>query len=305
MAAWGTRSALVRLADGRASQALPVALALGFLLAFVGYPIIYTILMSFQEVRIGNLRLFWRPLAGLDNFTALISDPSFWRIARNTLFFVGGNVVLQLTIGFALALFFAVGFPGAAFFRGLLLVGWVMPPMVIGAVFKWMMSTRAGIINEGLINTGLTAKPVPWLISTDLSLLSVTLANVWFGVPFAMILIAAGLSQLPRELYEAANLDGAGAWRRFRYVTLPLMTPTLLAVGALTTIYTLRAFDLVWVMTQGGPVDSSNIFPIWSYMFSFQLFRFGQGAAVAVLMFVAVIGVGLLYVRTLRREVAA
>lgn len=287
--------------DRRPEGAL-VVLALTFLAVFVGYPVLYNLLMSFQEVRLANLRITWRPWAGFDNYLALAADPSFWRISANTFLFVGANVVLQVGIGFALAMFFNLGFPGAGFLRGFMLAGWIMPPMVIGAVFKWMLSSRSGIVNEGLATLGLIAEPIPWLVSPALSLTSVIIANVWFGTPFAMILIAATLSQLPGELYEAAKLDGASAWQRFRYVTLPLMTPTLLAVSALTTIYTLRAFDLLWTMTGGGPVDSSTIFPVWSYIFSFQLFRFGQGAAVATLMFAVVVVIGILYARSLRTE---
>ena len=115
-----------------------------------------------------------------------------------------------------------------------------------------------------------------------------TLANIWFGMPFSMILIAAALTAIPQEQYEAAALDGAGAFARFRYITLPALKPTLLAVACLVTIYTMRAFDLIFAMTQGGPLDSSNVLPLLSYQFSFQQFQFGLGAAIGTFAFVIV-----------------
>ena len=123
-----------------------------------------------------------------------------------------------------------------------------------------------------------------------------------FGTPFSMILIAAGLTGIPEEQYEAAALDGAGPVARFNHITLPALWPTLLAVSCLVTIYTMRAFDLIWTMTHGGPVDSSNIFPVWAYRLSFELFDFGGGAAVSTLMLVVVFIVALIYVRSVRAE---
>ena len=131
-----------------------------------------------------------------------------------------------------------------------------------------------------------------------------TIANVWFGTPFAMILIAAGLTSIPEEQYEAASLDGAGPVARFVYITLPALWPTLVAVACLVTIYTMRAFDLIFAMTQGGPLDASNVLPLLSYQLSFQRFHFGVGAAVGSFSFIIVLAVAVLYVRTLRREAA-
>ena len=147
--------------------------------------------------------------------------------------------------------------------------------------------------------------PVHWLSDPAVSLLSVIVANIWFGMPFSMILIAAGLTGIPGELYEAAALDGAGPLSRFRFITLPALAPTLLAVACLVTIYTMRAFDLIFVMTEGGPLDSSNVLPVMSYQFSFGLFHFGPGAAIGTFAFVIVFAVALLYVRTLGREAQA
>jgi multiple sugar transport system permease protein len=223
-------------------------------------------------------------------------------VLRNTAAFVGLNVALQCIGGLAVALFFQQQFPGASFLRGLVLAGWILPPLVIGAVWKWLLASDNGVLNYALQSIGLLDGPVFWLSDPSTSLIAVTMANVWFGLPFNMILIAAGLAGIPRDLYEAAALDGAGAVRRFMSITLPLLRPTLYALVALSTIYTMRAFDLIWTMTHGGPVDSSNIFPVWSYRLSFEVFDFAGGAAISTLMLLVVFLVALVYVRSVRAE---
>jgi len=270
--------------------------AVGFLAFFVGYPIVANLVISVQEVTLGNIASWNRPFIGLDNYREVIADPVFRQVVLNTLVFTAANVALSCLLGLALALFFDLGFPGAAFLRGLLLLGWILPPMVVGAVFKWLLATEYGLVNAAI------GARVHWLSDPDMALLAVTAANVWYGTPFSMILIAAGLAGIPQELYEAAAIDGAGRARRFWRVTLPMLMPTLLAVLALSTVYTLRVFDLIWTMTRGGPVDSTNILPLWSFLNSFELFKFGHGAAIACLSLLLVLLVGLLYVRSLRGE---
>ena len=273
-----------------------------FLAAFIGYPIIYNLVMGLQEVNVGNLRSMDRPFVGLSNYDKLLNDPLFWVVARNTATFVIGNVALQCIGGLGLALYFAQRFPGAGWLRGVILSGWMMPPLVIGAVWKWMLTSDNGVVNFALQSLGLISNKIYWLSDPDMSLISVMAANIWFGLPFNMILIAAGLAGIPQDILEAAALDGAGAVRRFFSITLPLLAPTLYALVALTTIYTMRAFDLIWTMTHGGPVDSSNIFPVWSYRLSFEVFDFGTGAAISSAMLVIVFFVALVFVRSVRAE---
>ena len=273
-----------------------------YLLAFVGFPVAYNVLMSVQKVTLGNIATLTRPFVGLDNYVRVIGDPLFPAVLQNTLVFVVGNVALQFLAGLALALFFARSFPGASFFRGLILAGWILPPLVIGAVWKWLLASDNGIINDALRGLGVMSEPLYWLSDPATSLIGVTLANVWFGVPFNMILLAAGLAGLPQDVYEAAALDGAGPVRRFFALTLPMLRPVIYALLALSTVYTMRAFDLIWTMTHGGPVDSSNIFPVWSYHLSFELFDFSGGAAISTMMLVVVFGASLIYVRSVRAE---
>jgi multiple sugar transport system permease protein len=276
-----------------------------YLFALVAFPVTYNIVMSLQDVTLGNLTTWLRPWVGLDNYREVIADPSFRAVALNSLIFVGANVVAQIGLGLAVALFFSQRFPGVHFLRGLLLAAWMLPALVVGALWKWLFATQYGVVNFVLVVLGFVREPVHWLADPSLSLLSVTIANVWFGMPFSMILISAALTGIPLEPYEAAQLDGAGPVQRFRYITLPALAPALFAIACLTTIYTMRAFDLILAMTGGGPLDSSNVLPLFSWQFSFQQFRFGIGATIGTFAFLIVFAVALAYVRTLNQEAQA
>src|SRR6516165_5662095 len=280
-------------------------LPLIFLFALIGFPIVYNLLMSVQEVNIGNLADLSRPFVGLDNYAQVMADPAFRKVALNSLIFVSANMVGQIGLGLAAAMFFARRFPGAHFMRGVLLSPWILPALVVGALWKWIFATEYGLANHVLMGLSLIIRRVNWLSDPSLSLLSVTIANIWFGMPFSMILIAAALTGIPLEPYEAAALDGAGPVQRFRYITLPALAPALFAIACLITIYTMRAFDLILAMTGGGPLDSSNVLPLFSWQFTFQQFRFGVGAAIGTFAFIIVFAVALLYVHSLRREAEA
>jgi multiple sugar transport system permease protein len=273
-----------------------------FLLALIGFPVVYNLLMSVEDVNIGNIVDLVRPFVGLDNYAQVLADPAFHKVVINSFVFVSANMVAQLGLGLMVAMFFAQRFPGAQFMRGVLLSPWILPALVVGALWKWIFATEYGLANHALSGLWLIGRPLNWLSDPSVSLLSVTLANIWFGMPFSMILIAAALASIPREHYEAAELDGAGALARFRFITLPALKPTLLAVACLVAIYTMRAFDLIFTMTGGGPLDSSNVLPLLSYQFSFQQFQFGVGAAIGTFAFVIVLVVALIYVRTLDKE---
>ena len=235
----------------------------------------------------------------------MIADATFRKVFVNSLVFVGVNVVGQVSLGLLAALFFAETFAGAHFLRGLLLATWMLPGLVVGALWKWMFASQYGVVNFVLATLHLTGGPVHWLSDPAVAMTAVNIAHVWYIMPFSMILIAAALTAIPQELYEAAALDGAGPVARFRYIVLPALKPTLLAVACLVTIYSMRAFDMIFALTQGGPLDSSNVLPLLSYQFSFQQFKFGIGAAVGTFAVVFVFAVALVYVRTLKHEARA
>ncbi|MBI3514152.1 MAG: sugar ABC transporter permease [Proteobacteria bacterium] len=273
-----------------------------YLLAMIGVPIVYNLAMSVQEVTLGNIAAFARPFVGLDNFTDSLADPIFRRVLHNSVVFVLVNVAGQVGIGTIAAACFAGGFPGASTMRGLLLAAWILPGLVVGTVWKWMFATQFGVVNFVLSALGLIGTPVHWLSDPATSMTALNIAHIWFGIPFSMILVAAALTNIPGELYEAASLDGAGPLRRFRYITLPAIAPALFAVACLVAIASLRAFDVIFALTQGGPLNSTNVLPLLSYQASFQDFEFGRGAAIGSFAFVMVFGVALVYVRTLKSE---
>ena len=291
------------LFDSRFVPLLLVAGCILFLLVFVGYPIFYNIIMSFQDVRLGNIRNLSRPFVGIANYHAILDDPIFLEVTGNTIVFVASSVVLQVGFGLLLALFFNLDFPGAGWMRGTVLAGWILPPLVIAGIFRWLFSTNGGVVNEILRFAGLVGRPISFLPSPETAMPVVVLTNVRIGAPFAMILMSAALFELPKELYEAAALDCASARQRFLNITWPLMRPTIYAVLSLCTIYALRTFDVIWGLTAGGPVDATTTFAIWSYKLSFGGFHFGQGAVIAALMFVCILFAALFYNRSLRAEV--
>jgi multiple sugar transport system permease protein len=279
-----------------------LALPMVYVIGLIGFPIVYNLIMSFQSVTIGNLATLIRPLAGFDNYAIALADAAFRTAFVNSVIFVLANVVGQIGIGLLVALFFAQNFAGSQFLRGLMLSTWLIPGLVTGALWKWMFASEYGVANFALTAVGAIGTPIHWLSDPAVALTAVTIANIWHGMPFSMLLIAAALTSIPQEQYEAAVMDGAGPIARFRFITLPAITPTLLAVACLVTIYSMRAFDLILAMTHGGPVNASNVLPLLSYQFSFEQFRFGVGAAVASFAFVIVFGVALIYVRTLNKE---
>src|SRR5688500_1440571 len=155
----------------------------------------------------------------------------------------------------------------------------MLPTVVSGSLFRWMLDGDFGVVNYALRELSLIDSNRYWLIDPDTALAGTILANIWVGIPFNMVLLLAGLQNIPVTLYEAASVDGANAWQRFRSLTLPLMRPVALSVLLLGIIYTFKVFDLVYVMTGGGPVDATNVLPIQTYKLSFTFFRFGEGAA--------------------------
>jgi multiple sugar transport system permease protein len=279
-----------------------LALPMLYLLAMIGLPIVYTLIMSLQEVTLGNIADVLRPFVGLDNYREALADDVFRQVLRNSAIFVVVNVIGQVGLGTVAASCFAGGFPGANTMRGLLLAAWILPGLVVGTIWKWMFATQYGVVNYVLATLHIGNGPIHWLSDPSMSMTALNIAHIWFGMPFSMILIAAALSNIPNEHYEAAAIDGAGAIRRFRYITLPAIAPALIAVTCLVIIGSLRAFDVIFSLTQGGPLNSTNLLPLLSYQASFQDFAFGRGAAIGSFAFVIVFAVALVYVRTLDRE---
>ena len=278
---------------------LPAAL---YMVVLVGYPIVSNFVLSFQDVTTTTLSQAAKPFVGLRNYQDLFADGVLRTSVGNTFVFTLGCLVLQFGIGFALALFFNRESGLAKTVRGVLMVPWMIPMTVTALIFKFMFSSNVGIVNQALQGIGIISKPIEWLLQPGTAMFSLILANTWIGIPFNMILLSTGLTTIPREVREAAAIDGASAPQAFFRITVPMLKPVIESVLVLGFIYTFKVFDLVFVMTNGGPVNSTHLLSTYSYKLSFTLFKYSQGAATANILFVILLIVSLLYLAFVYRD---
>lgn len=276
--------------------------ALLYMVLLIGYPIVYNIILSFQNVTAMTLAKGNYSFIGLDNFRALLDDPVFKPAFLQTITYTLGSLLIQFIIGFLLALFFNEGFSFAKPIRGLIVISWILPVTVTALNWKFMFAEGNGIINALLLKLHIIDLPIGWLINGKTAMWGLIIANSWIGIPFNMLLLTTGLSNIPESLYEAANIDGASVFQRFTKITLPLLKPTMMSVLVLGFIYTFKVFDLVYVMTAGGPVNATEVMSTYSYKLSFSFYRFGQGAAAANILFVCLFAIALLYLKTVSNE---
>jgi multiple sugar transport system permease protein len=293
----------IRLRSFAARRYLFVLPAVIFLLIFFAYPVADNVVTSFQDVGIASFVSGNAPFVGFANYSHVLQTLVFQEAARNTALFAVFSIVFQFSIGLVLALFFNRLFPLARTIRALILIPWLLPVVVTATAFKWLFAEPNGVVTY-LLGTILHVIPAhtAWLADPQLALPVAIVANIWIGVPFDMVLLHSGLQGISQEIYEAAAIDGAGRWTRFWHVTLPLLRPVIAVLLMLSVVYTVKVFDVVYVLTGGGPADATQLFSILSYQLSFTDFLFGQGAAVGNIMvlIVLVFAVGYLYV--LRRE---
>jgi len=268
-----------------------------YMLVFVGYPIIRNIILSFQDVTAGNLVRGEKHFIALENYISLFKDGVFRQSLGNTLMYTLLCLVLQFVIGFALAIFFSKNFSVAKPIRGILLVPWMIPITVTALIFKLLFATDIGVLNYILRSLHLISKNIEWLTTPKTAMFALICANVWIGIPFNMILISTGLTTIPKELYESASIDGAGKFQSFWKITLPLLRPTIESVLVLGFIYTFKVYDLVYVMTSGGPVNSTHMLSTYSYKLSFEMFQYSKGSAVANVLLVILMIVGAFYLK--------
>lgn len=273
-----------------------------YMLVFVGYPILNNIVLSFQDVTVKNLAGGVKEFVGLKNYIEIFHDDVFIHAIFNTLIFTVSCLVVQFIIGFALAVFFNQNFGLSKVIRGLLMMPWMIPITVTALIFKFIFGTDVGILNFALQSLGLIQENVEWLTTPGTAMLAVVFANIWIGIPFNMILIATGLTTIPQELYESASIDGAGKIQKFIRITVPLLRPTIESVLILGFIYTFKVFDLVYVMTSGGPVNSTHMLSTYSYKLSFEMFKYSKGSAVANVLFLILLVVSMFYLKTTTKE---
>ncbi|MCG8481378.1 MAG: sugar ABC transporter permease [Spirochaetales bacterium] len=291
--------------DGNASERraglMFVSPAVLFIVAFIAYPTIYNIALSFRDISVTNL-LGDQPFIGLANYVRALRSDVFRVSLGNTFVYTAGSIFFQFVIGFALALYFARPFPGAAYIRGLLMVSWLLPLVVTGILWRWILAGDSGLVNVVLMRLGVLEAPIFWFNQGGTAMRSVIVANIWVGVPFNMVLLATGMLTLPTDVYEAAIIDGATTVQRFLFITVPLLRPTIVAVVTLGFIYTFKAFDLILVMTGGGPVNATELLSTLAYRETFDNFNFGYGSAVANLLFLILLFAGVIYLHAVAAE---
>jgi multiple sugar transport system permease protein len=276
--------------------------ALIFMVVFIGYPTIQNILLSLKNVDVFN---FARPeiqeYVGFDNYRELLTgaDSILLKAVGNTLVFTIASIFFQFIIGFGLALFFNQKFPGCKFFRGIVMISWILPVTVVGLLFKFMFAATGGIVNQFLMFIGIIRRPVEWLLNGGTAMAAIVTANIWIGIPFNMILILTGLTTIPAEIYESANIDGAGKLRQLFAITVPMIKPAIMSVLTLGFVYTFKVFDLAWVMTKGGPVNATQLVSTYAYRLSFEELLFSRGAASANVLFIILLVMGFFYIRTI------
>ncbi len=249
------------------------------LLGFVGYPFLYAIVIAFTNRVVGNAG-HW---VGLANFRYLVQSPDFQASVWNTLTLVVASDACKLVVGLSLALLVNQKLPGRGLFRSLLMLPWAMPAFVVFLVWRVVYQPIGGGLNLVLTATGLHPGIVDWLGERSTAMPAVIAATIWRGFPFWFISILAALQTIPAEQYEAARVDGANAWQRFRAVTFPGIRQVVIVTTLLSSIWTANAFENVWLLTQGGPSNATIVFPVLAYL-GMQTQQLGQAAAVSVAM---------------------
>ncbi|WP_144184127.1 carbohydrate ABC transporter permease [Elioraea rosea] len=269
-----------------------LAAGLAVTVAFVLVPVGHAIVLSLQQA---DSFISTPRFVGLANYARVLGEEAFWRAAGNGLIYSGLSIVLQVLLGLGFAMVLNEAFPGQRLVRGLAVLPYLLPTVVVALTFQWMTDGSFGIVTVLLAELGLG--PIPWFERPDTAMASVVLASVWLWTPFVTICVLAGLQGIPLSLYEAARVDGAGAFARFWHITLPQLRPVLTVVVLLRAIWMFNKFDIIWLLTKGGPLGATEHLPILAYKRAFSQFDVGGGAAVATLSFLILTALVMLYFR--------
>lgn len=276
--------------------------ALIYMLYFIGVPIVQNIIISFKNVNVNTFAMpSQQKFIGLQNYMELFgsADSILTKSIVNTLIFTVASIFFQFIIGFALALLFHKKFHGSNLFRGTIMISWLLPVTVAGLLFKFIFARQGGIANQLLMSLHFISQPIEWLLQPMTAMVAIVIANIWIGIPFNMMLILTGLTTVSEDIYESASLDGVSWFQKLFLITVPMIKPAIISVLTLGFVYTFKVFDLVWVMTQGGPVNSTELVSTYAYRLSFEQFQFSKGAAAANILFLILLCVGVFYLKTI------
>jgi multiple sugar transport system permease protein len=256
---------------------LPAAI---FLLVFLSYPLGLGVWLGFTDTRIGRSGVF----VGLENYQLLWDDSLFWLSVFNTILYTVVASILKFMLGLWLALLLNEHIPFKAFVRAIVLLPWVVPTVLSAIAFWWIYDTQFSIISWALMKIGWISSPINFLGDPNNARATVILTNVWRGIPFVAITLLAGLQTISPSLHEAATLDGATSWQRFRYITLPMLSPLIAVVMTFSVLFTFTDFQLIYVLTRGGPLNATHLMATLSFQRAIPGGQLGEGAAIAVAM---------------------
>ena len=274
--------------------------ALLVILGLVGYPIAYSLWLSLHRYNLKRPNLF--RFVGVGNYLEIFGSDEFWAALQVTLVFTGLGVVVVVALAILIALLLNEPFPGRGFVRAMVLVPWAIPPVVNGLMWQWIYDAKVGALNGLLVALRVIPTYQGWLSDPTDALLALVMAHVWNAVPLGVILLLAALQTIPAELYDAGRVDGSSAWRLFRHVTMPWLAQPLMVVLVLQTMLAIRVFDVIYVLTAGGPGTSTTTLVWQTYVTTFDSLDFGLGNAYAYTISLITLGLALVYFRLLYRR---
>lgn len=279
----------------RAEPYLMITPALILLLLFLTYPVIEGFSLAFKHY------ILYEPnnihFNGFENFKEIFAREEFWLVIRNSFVWVFLSVLLQFVFGLAMAVTLNKKFFGRGILQGIFFVPWAFAGFLVAVIFRWMMNGEYGVINDVLLRIGIISEPIGFLSNPDTSLFSVIIASVWYGVPFFAMMLLAAMQGVSREIYEAAEIDGASLPRQFIFITLPFIMPTILATLLLRSLWLFNAADLIFIMTNGGPAYSSEILATFIFKNAYSGLNFGEAAATGIVMIIILVIFSLVFIK--------
>ncbi|HZD34630.1 MAG TPA: sugar ABC transporter permease [Nitrososphaeraceae archaeon] len=274
-----------------------LAPSFAILLVFLIFPLLWNIYIALHDVSLTTILRDWEYI-GLENFITLFEDPNFYTSLRVTLMFVGGSVALQFGVGMLMAATLNQQIRGSGVYRALLIIPWTISAVIAAFSFKFILDDNFGILNYILNQMGI--EPVGWLSDPNIVVWSLVIANMWYGTPFTLLFLTAGLLSINPSLYEAARIDGASKMRSFFYITLPLLKPFMIINLILITMWSVNLFDIQLIMTGGGPLFSSTTASLYMYRQAFEFGLLSKGAAAGIILILINLTVAVIYVKFLR-----
>ncbi|MCC6627292.1 MAG: sugar ABC transporter permease [Chloroflexi bacterium] len=272
--------------------------AMAMVLAFIIYPVIEVVRLSFTNTSLLTRR---SDFVGLESYERILADPLIGQVVQNTIIWVTANTALTLLFGLGVGYFLSFNFVINRLLRASILIPWVLPGVVAVAAWQWMYHAELGVINDLLKKIGVIDKGIAWLGTPGLVIYALVVIAVWRHLPFAALVISAAVQAIPTSLLEAATIDGANTWQRFRHVVLPSLSYTLTIIGILTLISSMNDLVTVWGSTRGGPANASEILSTYIYQVGFTSFRFGLSSALSVINFLILLAASVGYLVVLRK----